>query len=573
METNININTNVNLKKGIKSEYILKIILYNLDEKKKLYLVRYNKFYTRLLGITTEQYKNLSGRIKIGGINGYGKEYELKYMHLIFKGFYLNGKRHGKGKEYDVGNGYYGRDHLIFEGEYLKGKKNGRGIEYNDEGRVIFEGEYLDGKRWDGILCINNSTFEIKDGKGKIEEYNERGNLIFKGEYFNGIKRGKEYNDNGNCIFEGEYLNEKRWNGKVKEYNDQSIFSSIITCSGLGRNYYEKKKFEHRLKFKEIKEKTKGFNNILLYEGEYFEGERNGKGIVYDIDGKILFKGEYIKGEINEDYKEYYQNKSNNILTFEGSLLKGERNGFGKEYNAYNGKLIFEGEYKNGIRCDGKEYISNNRRINESEYLNQRKNGNVKEYDSKGNLEFEGEYFNGKKWNGNVKEYISKEYIIFEGKYLNGEKHGEGKEFDKYGILLFEGNYFIGERHDKGKEYYDNKKIKFEGEYLYGLKWNGIMYSYDNNYMFEIKNGNGEVKEYDLDGNFVFEGEYIKCERGKGKEFKNGKLIFEGEFVNGKKWNGNIKDYFMGELFEGKLLRGERNGKGKEYDYFGGINI
>ena len=27
----------------------------------------------------------------------------------------------------------------------------------------------------------------------------------------------------------------------------------------------------------------------------------------------------------------------------------------------------------------------------------------------------------------------------------------------------------------------------------------------------------------------------------------------------------------MGELFEGKLLRGERNGKGKEYDDFGGL--
>ena len=86
-------------------------------------MVRYNKFYTRLLGITIEQYKNLSGRIKIGGINGYGKEYELKYIDLIFKGFYLNGKRNGKGKEYYVGNGYYDSDHLIFEGEYLKGKK------------------------------------------------------------------------------------------------------------------------------------------------------------------------------------------------------------------------------------------------------------------------------------------------------------------------------------------------------------------------------------------------------------------------------------------------------------------
>ena len=107
----------VNLEVKIKSKYILKKILYNLNEEKKLYLARYNKFYSNLLGITSEQYKNLSGRIKIGGINGYGKEYELKYMYLIFKGFYLNGKRNGRGKVHDD------REYLIFEGDYLKGKK------------------------------------------------------------------------------------------------------------------------------------------------------------------------------------------------------------------------------------------------------------------------------------------------------------------------------------------------------------------------------------------------------------------------------------------------------------------
>ena len=34
-----------------------------------------------------------------------------------YKGEYLNGKRHGKGKEYDYD------DTLIFEGEYINGKK------------------------------------------------------------------------------------------------------------------------------------------------------------------------------------------------------------------------------------------------------------------------------------------------------------------------------------------------------------------------------------------------------------------------------------------------------------------
>ena len=40
-------------------------------------------------------------------------------------------------------------------------------------------------------------------------------------------------------------------------------------------------------------------------------------------------------------------------LIFEGEYLNGERNGKGKEYN-YDGRLIFEGEYLNGKKT-GKE--------------------------------------------------------------------------------------------------------------------------------------------------------------------------------------------------------------------------
>ena len=49
--------------------------------------------------------------------NGKIKEYN-KYSKLIFLGEYLNGKRNGKGKEYDKYN-----SKLEYEGEYLKGKK------------------------------------------------------------------------------------------------------------------------------------------------------------------------------------------------------------------------------------------------------------------------------------------------------------------------------------------------------------------------------------------------------------------------------------------------------------------
>ena len=56
---------------------------------------------------------------------------------------------------------------LKFEGEYLNGKRNGKGKEYNNDGQLIFEGEYLNG---------------VRNGKGK--EY-INGELVFEGEYIN----------------------------------------------------------------------------------------------------------------------------------------------------------------------------------------------------------------------------------------------------------------------------------------------------------------------------------------------------------------------------------------------------
>ena len=37
-------------------------------------------------------------------------------------------------------------------------------------------------------------------------------------------------------------------------------------------------------------------NDILKYEGEYSNGQRNGKGKEYNYDGKLIFEGEYLNG-------------------------------------------------------------------------------------------------------------------------------------------------------------------------------------------------------------------------------------------------------------------------------------
>ena len=91
----------VNLKNSVKSKYIIQKIFLHLNDKKKIFMIRYNKYYNNLLEIDIELYKKISRKIKIGGVNGYGKEYYLDSMKLFFKGFYIKGKRNGEGKEYN----------------------------------------------------------------------------------------------------------------------------------------------------------------------------------------------------------------------------------------------------------------------------------------------------------------------------------------------------------------------------------------------------------------------------------------------------------------------------------------
>ena len=78
--------------------------------------------------------------------------------------------------------------------------------------------------------------------------------------------------------------------------------------------------------------------------------------------------------------------------------------------------------------------------------------------------------------------------------------------------------------------------MEFKGEYI-NHKYNGKGYDEDGNIIYELKNGTGKVKEYNYNGQLIFEGEYLNGLRnGKGKEFDNfGELEFEGEYLNGKK--------------------------------------
>ena len=176
----------------------------------------------------------------------------INYKH--FKGSYIIYEQNKIGKEY---NGY--NDLLIFEGEYLNGQRNGKGKEYYGSNvELIFEGEYLNGKR---------------NGKGKKYWHNT---LLFEGEFKNGKRngKGKEYDYyEGKLLFDGEYLNDKELIG-IRYNANGDILENLNHIKGIGKEY--------------------NIYNNVEYEGEYLNGQRNGKGKEYNLEGKLIFEGEYL---------------------------------------------------------------------------------------------------------------------------------------------------------------------------------------------------------------------------------------------------------------------------------------
>ena len=107
---------------------------------------------------------------------------------------------------------------------------------------------------------------------------------------------------------------------------------------------------------------------------------------------------------------------------------------------------IFEGEYLNGERKEGKEYNYEGKLIYEGEYLNGKRNGKGKIYDDNGHLKYEGEFIDGKK-NGKGKEY----------KIYNSDYNSDKNE------IFFEGEY-MNDYRIRGKEFFEDGKLKYEGE-------------------------------------------------------------------------------------------------------------
>ena len=138
---------------------------------------------------------------------------------------------------------------------------------------------------------------------------------------------------------------------------------------------------------------NKKYMNILDINLEYIKkvyGKyeiigNDGKGKEYKLNTDILlFEGEYSNGKKNGEGKEFYESGK---LKYEGGYINGKRDGIGKEYYE-SGRLKYK---RNNVKEIGEEYFENGRIKYKGEYLNQKRNGKGTEYNEHGIIMYEGQ--------------------------------------------------------------------------------------------------------------------------------------------------------------------------------------
>ena len=191
-----------------------------------------------------------------GEMSGFCKIY-YKSGKLFYKGYLLNGYRHGKGKEYDE-NGDITFDGYFKNGSanpYLKRVTNMKDYwrETDISGNVVFVG------RKDNYGRNIGYCYLFESGSLKSESFFQHGKELFRSKLF---------------------INEI-----MLEYNN-----NVVTYNGTYHGSIETG-FERRCGIEYDKTGQR-----KVYNGDFVKGKHVGYGVSYDINNQIKYNGEWIYG-------------------------------------------------------------------------------------------------------------------------------------------------------------------------------------------------------------------------------------------------------------------------------------
>jgi hypothetical protein len=284
--------------------------------------------------------------------NGYGK-----YIYGnggVYEGNFKNGYEHGFGRiNFNSGAKY--------EGEWLNGKKSGKGTYCFADGSVK-EGEFVNGvfvkgsvKLPSGDKYIGSEVNGMFNGKGTFTWTNGD---KYEGDFLDGELHGngKITKANGTIktgVWSHNSFIEKKTEEPVKNSNSQANTSNKTgspcisgDCkNGFGKLQDANSVYEGNFLNGEKNGKgTQVFSSGARFEGNFLNDKKSGKG-TYTFEDGSKYIGDFLDGKLNGNGILYY---ANGLKEYEGYWLNGYYNGKGKSYDKDNGRLNYDGDWLNG---------------------------------------------------------------------------------------------------------------------------------------------------------------------------------------------------------------------------------
>lgn len=321
------------------------------------------------------------------------------------------------------------------------------------------------------------------------------------------------------------------------------------------------------------------------YQGPYVNGKREGQGTYYFKSGNIYsgsFKSDLRDGFgrmtfPNQDYMEGTWSEGNLI---DGCLVY-------KNGNYYKGPFI-NNQFANGgvfVLRDKNLYYT-------GEFANN-------QFSGKGQLIWQSTntfYYNGHfykdEFYGEGELYVPNSLTVIKGQW-QGEKIVKNAEVYENGIKIYEGDLINGLKQGLGKFYqedakalgegiFENNELKkihiyhirenefMKGEFDKDLNGNGELFyadrsCYKGSFYMGLRHGKGRMMYSNKGtGSVVFDGEWFRGNKKRGKMTLTEEAEFEGDFISDDVVKG-IYRFKSGEWYDGSLINWKKDGQGTYY--------
>ena len=442
-------------------------------------------------GTSKEWY--LNGEVKVKSSYSAGK------LNGGFMSYDSLGRKETKG-EYDMGLktgdwlAWYPSGKKKERLSYFSGKANGMYSLWDEEGRIIKEGEYSNDLKH-GVWI----TFDPDLKRQESYEYYDMG--VAKLKYF------FKYYDNGNLMEEPSFTEYFR-DGEWKQLFDNERLQYLTTYS-MGKKYglYEewtiKKELVQRgyYEYDLMSALWTYAKNDSVIKYEVYDADSIIDGFVYEYYDNDQSKADAVfleNGKRDQKWYTYFEEgKDSTISVYDG----GKKTGAWYVHFDSTFEVSTETNYENNLKHgDYKEWYIDENPMVEGYYEYGKKHLLWAFWDEKGYQRFE-EWRMGELYDTFEYEYYENGQLKEEPSYKNRKKHGQWFRYFPDGEISGVREFVNGKRAGEWVDYYRKDEIAFQGVYRDDKKDGPWIWYYMNrgepgeegNIMSEVKFNNGEL--------------------------------------------------------------------------------